>query len=387
MKRPVLVPRAEPDLGRRQAARDRLGPGRRLRPRLHRRRALPGDWWAARTPDGVVVGYGWLDATWGGDAEILLAVDAAAQQQGVGSFVLARLEDEAAARGLNYVYNTVRDTHPQRDDLHDWLAVRGYRGGTSDTTLRKRVGADRQRRRPRPAPAAGTRGDAVRPGRRGRARPGPRGVRRLRRRRRPPVLTDPLPTRRVCTPGPCLDPARLHAGTLLDPARLHAGTLPTRYTCVRAGSARRKPCVRAGSETGRAFGPGRQDRACVRAGSAGSGRAFGPGRQDLGVRSGRVGRVGRALGRVGRVGVRAWDRRRGPCGPTRPAPGGATGRAGRGTPPRRAVRASRGRAARGAGPGRGTGSAATPGPSRPVPRTPRVVPRHCGPRRSPGTPR
>lgn len=107
--------------------------------------ALPGDWWSARTADGVVVGYGWLDATWGGDAEILLAVDASAQRQGAGSFIIGRLEDEAASRGLNYVYNTVRDTHPQRDDLHDWLAVRGYRGSTSDTTLRKRVGADSQR--------------------------------------------------------------------------------------------------------------------------------------------------------------------------------------------------------------------------------------------------
>ncbi len=107
--------------------------------------SLPGDWWAARTPDGTVVGYGWLDATWGGDAEILLAVEASAQKHGVGSFVIGKLEDEAARRGLNYVYNTVRDSHPQRDDLHDWLAVRGYRGGTSDTTLRKRVGADEQR--------------------------------------------------------------------------------------------------------------------------------------------------------------------------------------------------------------------------------------------------
>jgi GNAT superfamily N-acetyltransferase len=103
--------------------------------------ALPGDWWAALAPDGTVVGYGWLDATWGGDAEILLAVDAGAQQQGAGSFILGRLEGEAASRGLNYVYNTVRATHPDREDLHDWLAVRGYRGGTSDTTLRKRVGA------------------------------------------------------------------------------------------------------------------------------------------------------------------------------------------------------------------------------------------------------
>ncbi|QWZ07046.1 GNAT family N-acetyltransferase [Nocardioides panacis] len=112
---------------------------------------LPGDWWDARTADGVVVGYGWLDATWGGDAEILLAVDATAQRRGVGSFVLDRLEDEAARRGLNYVYNTVRGTHPQRDDVHDWLAVRGYRGSTTDTTLRKRVGADDQR----PAPGGG----------------------------------------------------------------------------------------------------------------------------------------------------------------------------------------------------------------------------------------
>lgn len=109
---------------------------------------LPGDWWSARTADGDVVGYGWLDATWGGDAEILLAVDASVQEQGVGSFIIGRLEDEAASRGLNYVYNTVRADHPRRDDLHDWLAVRGYRGGTSDTTLRKRVGGDESVARP-----------------------------------------------------------------------------------------------------------------------------------------------------------------------------------------------------------------------------------------------
>jgi GNAT superfamily N-acetyltransferase len=121
--------------------------------------SLPGDWWTASTAQGDVLGYGWLDATWGGDAEILLAVDAKAQKRGVGSFVISRLEDEAAARGLNYVYNTVRASHPHRDDLHDWLAVRGYRGDSADTTLRKRVGADA--RRGRPAPDAS------------RARPGP----------------------------------------------------------------------------------------------------------------------------------------------------------------------------------------------------------------------
>ena len=120
---------------------------------FHEGDALPGEWFVARDGDEVV-GYGRLDIGWGGDAEILLAVDGAAQQRGVGSFVLARLEDEAAARGLNYVYNTVRSSHPRRDDLHDWLAVRGYRGSSSDTTLRKRVGADRQRPTP-DADAAG----------------------------------------------------------------------------------------------------------------------------------------------------------------------------------------------------------------------------------------
>jgi GNAT superfamily N-acetyltransferase len=116
--------------------------------------SLPGDWWAARTGSGDVVGYGWLDATWGGDAEILLAVDAKSQQQGVGSFVLEHLELEAASRGLNYVYNTVRDAHPDHDDLHDWLAVRGYRGSGesgSDVALRKRVGADTEKRSRRAA--------------------------------------------------------------------------------------------------------------------------------------------------------------------------------------------------------------------------------------------
>jgi GNAT superfamily N-acetyltransferase len=128
---------------------------------------LPGDWWSARTAKGDVVGYGWLDATWGGDAEILLAVDASWQEKGVGSFIIGRLEDEAASRGLNYVYNTVREQHPQRDDLHDWPAVRGYRGGTRDTTLRKRVGADQSTAptapRPTPGAAAGDRMDGARP--------------------------------------------------------------------------------------------------------------------------------------------------------------------------------------------------------------------------------
>ena len=99
---------------------------------------LPGDWFTACEGE-LVVGYGWMDSTWGGDTEILLAVDERAQGRGVGSFVMARLEVEAAQRGVNYVYNTVPETHPDRERVHDWLLVRGYQGNDRDASLRKRV--------------------------------------------------------------------------------------------------------------------------------------------------------------------------------------------------------------------------------------------------------
>ncbi|MGO1166182.1 MAG: GNAT family N-acetyltransferase [Janibacter sp.] len=99
---------------------------------------LPGDWFVAKDGD-TVVGLGFLDTTWGGDAEITLVVDADRQGKGVGSFVMDRLEQEARTRGINYVYNTVRDAHPSRDEVHDWLVVRGYWGNERDASLRKRV--------------------------------------------------------------------------------------------------------------------------------------------------------------------------------------------------------------------------------------------------------
>ena len=101
---------------------------------------LAGDWWSAVSSDENVVGYGWLDSTWGGDAEVLLAVAPEAQSDGVGSFILNHLEDEACRRGLNYVYNTLPDAHPNRSELFDWLVVRGYAGSESGGPVRKRVG-------------------------------------------------------------------------------------------------------------------------------------------------------------------------------------------------------------------------------------------------------
>ena len=108
---------------------------------------LPGEWFVAKDDDDVV-GYGRLDIGWGGDAEILLAVDPGRLEEGIGSFVLARLEDEAAARGINYVYNTIRQ-HEGRELVHDWLVVRGFRGGL-DSDLRKRVGSS-PTQRPEPS--------------------------------------------------------------------------------------------------------------------------------------------------------------------------------------------------------------------------------------------
>jgi GNAT superfamily N-acetyltransferase len=102
---------------------------------------LPSDWW--RVEDGGrVVAYGWLDDVWG-NAEILLAVDEAARGTGAGAFALARLEDEAAARGLNYVVNVVRDTHPEREAVTRWFLAHGF-SGTDDGRLGKQVG-DRSR--------------------------------------------------------------------------------------------------------------------------------------------------------------------------------------------------------------------------------------------------
>jgi GNAT superfamily N-acetyltransferase len=98
---------------------------------------LASDWWRVEDGDRVIA-YGWLDDVWG-DAEILLAVDESARGTGVGAFTLARLEEEAAARGVNYVVNVVRDTHPDRAAVTEWFLAHGFTG-TDDGRLRKRVG-------------------------------------------------------------------------------------------------------------------------------------------------------------------------------------------------------------------------------------------------------
>jgi N-acetylglutamate synthase-like GNAT family acetyltransferase len=100
---------------------------------------LPGEWWRAER-DGRVVGYGWMDVTWG-DAEILLAADPAERRHGVGTFVLDRLDEEAAKTGLRYLYNIVPEGHPEARALTGWLQRRGFETSGEGWLLRRKVRA------------------------------------------------------------------------------------------------------------------------------------------------------------------------------------------------------------------------------------------------------
>ena len=96
----------------------------------------PGEWFRVEE-DGTTIGYGWMDCTWG-DAEITIAVDARRQGEGVGAFIVEHLEKEAAARGVNYLYNAVRPTHPDRVGVTRWLESRGFEP-SGDGLLKRRV--------------------------------------------------------------------------------------------------------------------------------------------------------------------------------------------------------------------------------------------------------
>jgi GNAT superfamily N-acetyltransferase len=85
---------------------------------------VANEWW--RVTDGdEVAGYGWLDSEWG-DARITFVVAPGRRGRGVGAFILEHLEDEAAARGLNYIYNVVPETHPDGAWIRNWLSTHGF---------------------------------------------------------------------------------------------------------------------------------------------------------------------------------------------------------------------------------------------------------------------
>jgi GNAT superfamily N-acetyltransferase len=100
------------------------------------------EWWHVAGEAGEIVGYGWLDTEWG-DAEVTFVVAAGHRGQGIGEFIVDRLEAEAAARGLNYIYNVVPSTSPNADWVTAWLLARGFVPGAAD--LRRRVREDASR--------------------------------------------------------------------------------------------------------------------------------------------------------------------------------------------------------------------------------------------------
>jgi len=100
---------------------------------------VPGEWWRVETA-GAVLGYGWMDCIWG-DAEILLAVDPNQRGRGVGTFVLDRLEAEAVERGLSYLLNEVRSTHPDGAGVTRWLVGRRFELFADGKLLRRVVHA------------------------------------------------------------------------------------------------------------------------------------------------------------------------------------------------------------------------------------------------------
>ena len=99
---------------------------------------IADEWWKVLDDAGAVVGYGWLDSEWG-DAQISFLVAPAARGAGIGAFIVDHLEDEARARGLNYVYNVVPATHPDRAWMTRWLVDHGFHDSGSD--LRRQVRA------------------------------------------------------------------------------------------------------------------------------------------------------------------------------------------------------------------------------------------------------
>jgi GNAT superfamily N-acetyltransferase len=99
---------------------------------------VPGEWF--RVEDGgSLAGYGWMDCSWG-DAEVSLAVRPECRNRGVGAFIMKKLDAEAAARGVNYLYNTVRKTHPDAPAVTAWLTRLGFEP-SGEGLLKRRVGS------------------------------------------------------------------------------------------------------------------------------------------------------------------------------------------------------------------------------------------------------
>jgi len=108
--------------------------GALLIPKLALGELVPGEWFRVEE-NGATLGYGWMDCTWG-DAEITIAVDSNRKGEGIGAFIVSQLEREAAARGVNYLYNAVRPSHPDREKVTRWIESLGFKP-SGDGLLKK----------------------------------------------------------------------------------------------------------------------------------------------------------------------------------------------------------------------------------------------------------
>ncbi len=99
---------------------------------------LPGDWWRLES-NGEVVGYGWMDVTWG-DAQVMIAVSADHRKAGHGATIVDHLAKEAHQRGLAYLFNTIPADHPDPDGVRAFLERQGFvSSGLEKRLLRRRV--------------------------------------------------------------------------------------------------------------------------------------------------------------------------------------------------------------------------------------------------------
>lgn len=97
---------------------------------------VPGEWWRV-SRDGVVIGYGWMDVTWG-YAPILLVVAASERDSGVGGWIVDRLQEEARSRGLAYIFNVVPASVPDPEAVASWLLAHGFESSQSDGRMLRR---------------------------------------------------------------------------------------------------------------------------------------------------------------------------------------------------------------------------------------------------------
>ncbi|MCA9571471.1 MAG: GNAT family N-acetyltransferase [Myxococcales bacterium] len=99
---------------------------------------VPGTWWRLEE-DGEVVGYGWMDVTWG-DAQVMLAVDPEAHRGGNGRAIVEHLAHEAHEQGLGFLFNTIPAGHPDPEGVRAFLTSCGFEAsGLDGGLLRLRV--------------------------------------------------------------------------------------------------------------------------------------------------------------------------------------------------------------------------------------------------------